>query len=179
MAKSSRSSRVKKNNSVLKKKVFGPVETARMQRQNAKLLALTQQPKPPRPEMEIVQEDGKSTRHTRCQSAYHVAHMLTCDADAAAKDSEKSAEGTPSPSLSIAIPKSLLSPNTICHLPSPPCTPPTDNDLDEPILDLAGQKAMAQEQLFYHLLGASSDILGFDVGGDLRLAFSSRSTSEG
>ena len=45
MAKSSRSSRLKKNNAVLKKKVFGPVETARIERQNAKLLELAKQPK--------------------------------------------------------------------------------------------------------------------------------------
>lgn len=30
---------------------------------------------------------------------------------------------------------------------------------------------MAQEQLFFHLLGASSDIAGFDEDGELRLAF--------
>jgi len=55
MAKSSRSSSVKKNNQALKKKVFGPVVTARNERQSAKLLELAQQPKPLRPEMEVEQ----------------------------------------------------------------------------------------------------------------------------
>jgi hypothetical protein len=36
---------------------------------------------------------------------------------------------------------------------------------------------MAREQLFYHLLGASSDILGFDEEGDLRLAFNTSAAS--
>jgi hypothetical protein len=44
MGKSSRSSRLKTNNRVLKKKVFGPVETARTERLNAKLLALAKAP---------------------------------------------------------------------------------------------------------------------------------------
>lgn len=52
MGKSSRSSAIKKNNQALKKKVFGPVETARIERQNAKLLALAQAPK------ELVMEDN-------------------------------------------------------------------------------------------------------------------------
>ena len=51
MGKSSRSSAIKKNNQVLKKKVFGPVETARIERQNAKLLELAKAPK------ELVMED--------------------------------------------------------------------------------------------------------------------------
>lgn len=66
MAKSSRSSALKKNNKVLKKKVFGPVEAARNERQSAKLLELAQQPKPLRPEMEV-EKDGKlDAEHTTC-----------------------------------------------------------------------------------------------------------------
>jgi hypothetical protein len=45
MAKSSRSSTRKANNQRLKAKVFGPVETARAQRLNARLLELAKQPK--------------------------------------------------------------------------------------------------------------------------------------
>lgn len=56
MAKSSRSSAIKKNNQNLKNKVFGPVETARNERQSAKLLELAQQPKPLRAEMEVEEE---------------------------------------------------------------------------------------------------------------------------
>lgn len=46
MAKSARSSNIKKNNSRLKSKVFGPVEQARTERLNKKLQELIQQPKP-------------------------------------------------------------------------------------------------------------------------------------
>lgn len=53
MAKSARSSRTKANNQALKKKVFGPVETARNERMNAKLLELAKQPKE---KMEVEQE---------------------------------------------------------------------------------------------------------------------------
>jgi len=58
MAKGLRASRVKKNNSALRKKVFSPVENARSERLNAKLQALIAQPKPPRAEMEV--EEGMS-----------------------------------------------------------------------------------------------------------------------
>ncbi|KAJ8068427.1 hypothetical protein OCU04_003984 [Sclerotinia nivalis] len=46
MAKGARSSSIKANNSALKAKVFGPVETARAERLNAKLMELISQPKP-------------------------------------------------------------------------------------------------------------------------------------
>ncbi|SMR56760.1 unnamed protein product [Zymoseptoria tritici ST99CH_1E4] len=45
MARSARSSGIKKNKAVLKKRVFGPVETARNERMNAKLLELASAPK--------------------------------------------------------------------------------------------------------------------------------------
>ncbi|KAF2765970.1 hypothetical protein EJ03DRAFT_194215 [Teratosphaeria nubilosa] len=54
MAKSARASRIKKNNQNLKKKVFGPVENARHERLNAKLMELINQPKA---EMEVERED--------------------------------------------------------------------------------------------------------------------------
>jgi hypothetical protein len=46
MAKSARASKVKTNNSKLKSRVFGPIETARTERLSAKLLELASQPKP-------------------------------------------------------------------------------------------------------------------------------------
>lgn len=58
MAKSSRSSRVKKNNQNLKKKLFGPAEIARSERMNAKLLELAQQQKSQQ-EMEVEGSDDK------------------------------------------------------------------------------------------------------------------------
>jgi len=45
MAKSSRSRVVKENNRRLKKNVFGPVESERVERLSAKLLALAAEPK--------------------------------------------------------------------------------------------------------------------------------------
>ena len=56
MAKSARSSAVKKNNQRLKQKVFGPVETARNERLNAKLLELAAQPKPEKNDMDVERE---------------------------------------------------------------------------------------------------------------------------
>ncbi len=46
MAKSARASKIKSNNSKLKTRVFGPVETARTERLSAKLLELASQPRP-------------------------------------------------------------------------------------------------------------------------------------
>lgn len=46
MAKGARSSSNKANNVALKAKVFGPVENARAERLNAKLMELISQPKP-------------------------------------------------------------------------------------------------------------------------------------
>jgi hypothetical protein len=48
MAKSKRASVTKVNNQRLKAKVFGPVETARLERLSSKLLALAAEPKPVR-----------------------------------------------------------------------------------------------------------------------------------
>ncbi|EMC96929.1 hypothetical protein BAUCODRAFT_147125 [Baudoinia panamericana UAMH 10762] len=59
MAKSARASRVKTNNTALRKKVFGPVETARNKRLNAKLLELAQQAKPQRSEMDVVPDSAE------------------------------------------------------------------------------------------------------------------------
>jgi hypothetical protein len=66
MAKGLRASRTKKNNQALSKRVFGPVEAARNERLSAKLLALAQQPKAPREEMEI--ENGRQPQHQRMRN---------------------------------------------------------------------------------------------------------------
>jgi len=172
MAKGLRASRTKKNNQALSKRVFGPVEAARNERLSAKLLALAQQPKAPREEMEI--EKGRRIQHQRMRNA--ATKTDTVPTESADKDSGAVAEGTPS--LSIPIPQSFTS-NRRNHAPlTPPSTPRLDNNVPvTPILDRVGQLAMAQEQLFYHLLGASSDVMGFDDNGDLRLAFDTTSPS--
>jgi len=172
MAKGLRASRTKKNNQALSKRVFGPVEAARNERLSAKLLALAQQPKAPREEMEI--EKGKLIQHQRMRSSATGTDILSTES--ADKDSGAAAEGTPS--LSIPIPQSFTSSRRDHAFPTPPSTPPLDNSMPvTPILDRAGQLAMAQEQLFYHLLGASSDVLGFDEDGEIRLAFDTTAPS--
>ena len=170
MAKSARASSIKKNKSGLKKKVFGPVEQARNERLSQKLMELASQPKPPREDME---EDSE------CRLHQHAEFAFGADADmnpVAENDSAEAKEkGTYVPSLSVAIPASVYSLDS--QLPTPPDTPPLDTFQNVPILDLAGQKALAKELFFYHLLGASTDILGFDENGELKLGFGS--TAEG
>ncbi|APA15370.1 predicted protein [Sclerotinia sclerotiorum 1980 UF-70] len=61
MAKGARSSSTKANNSALKAKVFGPVENARAERLNAKLMELISQPKPSA-KTEDVDMEGKEAK---------------------------------------------------------------------------------------------------------------------
>ncbi|KAI9661606.1 MAG: hypothetical protein M1821_008844 [Bathelium mastoideum] len=64
MARSLRSTRGQANKSVLRKKIFSPIEHARAERLSAKLLELAKQPKPERTEMEVekAKPEGDSTR---------------------------------------------------------------------------------------------------------------------
>ena len=175
MAKSARASSVKKKNQKLKKNVFGPVETARNERQSAKLLELASQPKPPRPEMDV---DG-TLQLPKIRPQDLENHMTDTRILAEAKDTagdseakgDKATAGA-SPSLSIPIPASLLLHTNEQNLPTPPATPPADASTTFPdIPNTSVAKRLAKEQLFYHLLGASSDVLGFDENGDLELSF--------
>nr|POE65076.1 hypothetical protein CFP56_34744 [Quercus suber] len=88
MGKSARASGIKKNNQALKKRVFGPVETARNERLSAKLLELAQQPKPPRPEMEVEESNGErqTDSYGRRAKADWDAELDSKDADLEAKD---------------------------------------------------------------------------------------------
>ncbi|KAK3710563.1 hypothetical protein LTR37_010190 [Vermiconidia calcicola] len=135
MAKSSRSSRVKKNNQTLKRKVFGPVESARRERLNDRLMELAKQPKPSPPDSE--------------------------------------AKGTSSSSLSIPVPFHLCSSNdNLQNLPTQPTALTLESAATTTrILDMPAQKQLAKEMLFFHLLGAATDIVGFDPNGDLELSF--------
>lgn len=167
MAKGLRSSRNKKNNQTLSKRVFAPVEAARNERLSAKLLALAQEAKAPKEEMDI-EKGTQKTCHRHLETATDMISTETAD-----KDSGAAAEGTPS--LSIPIPKSIASPT---QLLTPPSTPPSTQETSAtPILDGAGQLVVAEEQLFYHLLGASTDIMGFNEAGDLCLSFNTSSPS--
>jgi hypothetical protein len=88
MAKSARASAVKKNKAGLKKKVFGPVESARNERLNAKLLELAQQAKPLQTEMEVENEG-----EIKCRRYVSVNGADTMDVGAktAEKDADDSA----------------------------------------------------------------------------------------
>ena len=170
MAKSARASGVKKNKQNLKKKVFAPVETARNERLSAKLLELANQPKPLRAEMEV-EGDGMSqsqdTRNDHVTDSFISAEAKD-DAGSDARE-DKATEGV-SPSMSISIPISLLY-NHTGSLPTPPATPISEATGTVPFLDILAQKALAKEMLFYHFLGTSNDIIGFDENGDLELSF--------
>ncbi|CAD6448440.1 0fabd925-02ff-44c6-b031-bbf25dc5af29 [Sclerotinia trifoliorum] len=84
MAKGARSSSIKANNSALKAKVFGPVENARAERLNAKLMELISQPKPSA-KTEDVDMEGKEAKDVEAS-----AKDTTNDAAAAQeKPSEK------------------------------------------------------------------------------------------
>jgi hypothetical protein len=67
---------------------------------------------------------------------------------------DQQAEGL-SPCISWSLPRSLYADSA----ESPPETP-TEK-----------QKQQSEEDIFFNLLGVSSDLVGFDVGGHLRLAF--------
>jgi hypothetical protein len=64
MARSARSSGIKKNKAALKKRVFGPVETARNERLSAKLLELANAPKEKMEVEETKPEETKATEGT-------------------------------------------------------------------------------------------------------------------
>jgi len=64
MAKGLRASVIKRNNSKLRARVFGPVENARTARLSAKLLELASQPKPQKEGMEIDKEDCEHIEST-------------------------------------------------------------------------------------------------------------------
>lgn len=83
MARSARSSAIKKNNAVLKKRVFGPVESARNDRMSAKLLELA---KAPKEKMEVEQTSELGRRHTRQSD---MEDHMTNNASASEKDTTK------------------------------------------------------------------------------------------
>ncbi|CAG8962058.1 hypothetical protein HYFRA_00005101 [Hymenoscyphus fraxineus] len=78
MAKGARSSSRKANNAALKSKVFGPVEAARNERMQAKLLALIAQPKPKPEEKDVEMEVTEAT--TESKEVEPVAESKTSEA---------------------------------------------------------------------------------------------------
>lgn len=180
MAKSARASGIKKNKAVLKKRVFGPVETARNERLNAKLLELAKQPKPDVEITGMLAGLAEICLLTLSASPHDTDPPMPPDAKptATAKETEgedpAAAEGAMFSSLSFPIPPSLFvqqqqqeqhqtpvlrsrDPSTADTEPHAPPSSSTDDD--------------AAERLFYHALGITDDILGFNIGGHLLLSF--------
>ena len=173
MAKSSRATSVKKRRSTLKKNVFGPVEDARNERLSAKLLELASKPKM-RAEMEVEQNGMPPPSITTLDSDSNSrANTDTNSAPTSEEAKEEQATEGASPSsssLSIPIPACLVHTND--QLPTPPTTPTLDaSATTTPILEVPAQKRLAKEMLFFHLLGAATDVIGFDDNGDLQLGF--------
>lgn len=167
MAKSARASGIKKNNQALKKRVFGPVESARNERLSAKLLELAQQPKPLRPEMEVEQETGedKHTHVDRYQQTETDVYAETKDADSEAKEKGVSRSST----FAIPIPLSM-SRNMTGMSPSYPAIRKIAHSCNG-----AMPVIVDSEHIFFHFLGLSKDVLGFDVYGNLQLSFTAKS----
>jgi hypothetical protein len=150
MAKGLRSSIKKSNRSKLRARVFGPVEAARNERLSAKLLELAQQPKPERPQKSEMEVDSEGTTlHTGLASKTLANTEISESANAAVEDKE---DDYPKGScfLTAPIPASLM--------------------YTMPDTQLSTQDDQAERGL-YHLLGLSSDILGFTTSGDLKFAF--------
>jgi len=70
MAKGARASTIKANNSKLKSRVFGPIETARTERLSAKLLELAAQPKPQSKDADIMMDTESGMFYFANQSLY-------------------------------------------------------------------------------------------------------------
>lgn len=152
MAKGLRSSVKKTNRTKLRSRVFEPMENARLERLHAKLLEAAQQPKPETPkknEMEVDTAEGNS-RH-RCQPTLTQNADLSPLADTAPDASKEDEFPKGLSILTASIPPSLSTNAAPGYL-----DPTTD--------------ARASEHL-YHLLGLSSDVVGFTSDGDLAFAF--------
>ncbi|KAG9628927.1 hypothetical protein KCU64_g17681, partial [Aureobasidium melanogenum] len=162
MGKGLRSSVNKTNNRKLKKNVFGPVETARTERLSQKLLELASQPKPPKSDMEVEESNDSKQAESEAKAT--------------------NANGALN-ALAIPVPKSLAHqcPATAAasmNMLTPPPTPPLDiSDFSNPSVGSAHRR-YADEQLFFHLLGVSTDIHGFDSFGNICLGFGSDSESD-
>jgi hypothetical protein len=181
MGKGLRSSVLKTNNRKLKKNVFGPVEAARTERLSQKLQELAAQPKPPKAEMEVEESNGmlslcRDTRPPKLTLSFTDSKQAESEAKATNANGALNA-------LAIPVPKSLAHqcPATAAasmNMLTPPPTPPLDiSDFSNPSVRSAHRR-YADEQLFFHLLGVSTDIHGFDSFGNICLGFGSDSESD-
>lgn len=175
MAKGARASVRKTNNKALKSRVFGPAEDARTQRLSAKLLELASQPKPPRAEMDVEKNGMRRQPLSRTNGADTYSAENKEEDEAESKETQH-ADGALR-SLSIPIPSSLQRSAPVSKmLPTPPPTPPLESaslfGAFKPA-STSENKRFAKEELFFHLLGVSTDIQGFNDDGNLVLSFGS------
>ncbi|KAH8600781.1 hypothetical protein B0O99DRAFT_609451 [Bisporella sp. PMI_857] len=82
MAKGARASTKKANNARLKSTVFGPVETARAERLNAKLMELIAQPKPSQKDVEMTAQDDVTNVEAAPASDNKQTDAMEVDQDA-------------------------------------------------------------------------------------------------
>ncbi|CAD0111755.1 unnamed protein product [Aureobasidium uvarum] len=181
MGKGLRSSVNKTNNRKLKKNVFGPVEAARTERLSQKLQELASQPKPPKSDMEV-EESGGENPPRRDTLLPKLTSLFTDSKQAESEAKATSANGALN-ALAIPVPKSLAHqcPATAAasmNMLTPPPNPPLDiSDFNNRSVRSAHRR-YADEQLFFHLLGVSTDIHGFDSFGNICLGFGSDSESD-
>lgn len=182
MAKGLRSSTKKSNRTALRSKVFEPVENARLERIHQKMLETAQQPKPENPkknEMELDAPEGTAA-HKTLHHPHHCENHSRMFADLFPLEANDSNEDDfpkgSSRRLTAAIPPSLLSPHATSTTSTSTSTDTTTSTLQPsssfpPSSDKNADSRMSQA--LYHLLGLSSDILGFTPDGQLELAFAS------
>jgi hypothetical protein len=174
MAKSSRASVKKRNNRQLAKRVFGPVEAARNERLSAKLMELASQPKPER-EVEMM-VDGKSSKGPSLIDIffrYIVRHTdkSTPDATTAAESEEVEKATDSAEGQSLALHSALAYPIPISlsrFTLSGGESSSEGSDVEEVSMTCHGEDG---DDVFYHLLGLSTDVAGFSHEGDLRMLF--------
>jgi hypothetical protein len=175
MAKSSRASVKKRNNRQLAKRVFGPVEAARNERLSAKLMELASQPKPER-EVEMM-VDGKSSKSPSLTDIFFrfiIRHTdkIIPDATTAAESEEVEKATDSAEGQSLALHSALAYPIPISlsrfAFSGGESSSEEGSDVEEVSMACHGEDG---DDVFYHLLGLSTDIAGFSHEGDLRMLF--------
>jgi hypothetical protein len=176
MAKGLRASVNKRNKSKLRSRVFGPVETARTERLSAKLLELAQQPKPTRSEMEVDTQADKGVllplmlwenQDTNVCAEQQTASTTTVQDKATAEGQSLALQRI----FSYPVPASLCCSNYSYGTSDEGSG--SDEERQHCNEDLSVACHDGNEELFYTLLGLSSDIAGFDAWGDLQMVFES------
>jgi hypothetical protein len=183
MAKGLRSSSKKSNKTKLRARVFGPVEAARTERLSAKLLELAQQPKPARGEMDLDAdaEEDKGV-YQEALTPFLLSKILTdtgfaetqaaSDKDQAAAEEEAEGWSPRRSSFSYPVPAGLCCSRS--NNDSSSCSEGEGDEEEQQQLCRDNSSVIhhdGNDELFYTLLGLSSEITGFDAWGDLQMTF--------